>query len=225
MTVNKLERFAENARLENVFEHTDYQDAAHKKLKGKWHHIFGNSHPISLELACGTGTYTLELARRHPKVNYIGIDIKGSRIWKGAKRAKQESLENVRFLRIFIEELDDYFSRDEVNEIWITFADPYPSAKNCNKRLTSAGFLELYATILQSNGVIHYKTDDTDFFRYTCREIQKFGGSIIQKVDDIYHEQPENNLLTIKTVYEEKHLKEGKTISYCAFTPFNLDKK
>jgi tRNA (guanine-N7-)-methyltransferase len=225
MTLNKLERFEENTELENVLEHTDYQDSTLEKPKGHWNHIFGNDHHIALGLACGTGLFMLELARRNPDYNYIGIDIKGARIWKGAKQAKEEKLGNVRFLRIFIEDLNEYFAPDEVHEIWITFADPYPRAKNRGKRLTSATFLKIYTDILQPGGLIHYKTDDTDFFNYTCRSVQKFGGSIIQKVDDIYRDQPQNNLLTIKTVYEKKHLKQGKSISYCAFTPFNSNGK
>jgi tRNA (guanine-N7-)-methyltransferase len=217
LSVNKLERFAENATFENVIEHTDFKENG-KKPKGSWHHVFENPHPITLELACGTGACTLELAKRNPEVNFIGIDIKGARIWKGAKKAKAEEVPNVRFLRIFIEEIDEYFAKSEVNEIWITFPDPYPRAGDRSKRLTSPRFLENYVNILQPGGIVHFKTDDTDFFQYTCREVQKFGGTFIQKVPDIYGRACLDDRLNIQTVYEKRHLKQGKTISYCAFT-------
>lgn len=218
MTVNKLERFAQNADFDHVLEHTDYQGGDLKKPKGSWQNIFDNSRPVILELACGTGAYTLELARRSPDRNYVGIDIKGARIWKGAKQALNEELTNVRFLRIFIEGLSDYFSKDEVNEIWITFPDPYPRAGNRKKRLTSSHFLEMYANILNPRGTIHFKTDDTDLFDYTCREVVKFGGKLNEKTPDIYRSSLIDSRLKIQTVYEKRHLKNKKTISYCSFT-------
>jgi len=218
MTVNKLERFAENAELEHVLEYTDYQDNQIAKPKGRWDQIFGNENPVIIELACGTGTYTLELAARFPKNNFIGIDIKGARLWKGAKNAEAENLENVRFLRIFIDHINEYFDRNEVDEIWITFADPYPKSSDQNKRLTSPKFLKMYEKILSPKGPIHFKTDDSDFFDYTCESVEKFGGTIKKRVDKIHKDGPDDELLTIKTVYEKKHLQRGKTISYCRFT-------
>lgn len=219
MTVNKLERFAQVAEFNHVLEHTDFQNNDTAKPKGRWKgDIFANDNPITLELACGTGAYTLELARRNPDINYIGIDIKGARIWKGAKQAKTENLSNVRFLRMFIDHLDEYFAEDEVDEIWITFADPFSRAGDRNNRLTSPKFLRLYKQILPAEGVIHFKTDDTNFYDYTCRSVKKFGGSILEKVNDIYENRRDDELITIKTVFEKKHLQNKKTISYCKFT-------
>lgn len=219
MTINKLERFEDIAAFSHVLEYTDYQHREAEKPKGHWReNIFDNSYPITLELACGTGAYTLELARRHPKRNYIGIDIKGARIWKGAKKAKEENLKNVRFIRMFIDHLDEYFARDEVNEIWITFADPFPRAGDRKKRLTSPKFLKQYKHILPPGGAIHFKTDDTPFFNYTCRSVKKFGGSLIKKITNVYAEKPNDELLFIQTAYEKRHLESGKAISYCKFT-------
>lgn len=219
MTINKLERFEDIADFSHVLEYTDYQNRKKEKPAGKWKSgIFGNTQPITLELACGTGAYTLELARRHPNRNYIGIDIKGARIWKGAKKAKEENLGNVRFMRMFIDHLDEYFARDEVDEIWITFADPFPRAGDRSKRLTSPKFLKQYEYILQPGGGVHFKTDDTPFFNYTCRSVEKFGGSVIKKVGDIYTEKPDNELLTIQTEYEKRHLRNRKIIGYCKFS-------
>jgi tRNA (guanine-N7-)-methyltransferase len=219
MTVNKLERFEDIAEFNHVLEHTDYQENDRPKPQGRWNtDIFGNSNPITLELACGKGDYTLELARRNPDRNYVGIDIKGARIWKGAKQALAEDLENVRFMRMFIDHLDEYFGAEEVDEIWITFADPYSTAGDRSKRLTAPKFLQMYKKIVRPGGLIHFKTDDTPFFKYTCRRVSEAGGSIIKKVDDIYSQEPDNETLTIKTAFEKKHLQKEKTISYCAFS-------
>ena len=218
MTVNKLQRFEEVAEFDHVLEHTDFQDADEIKPKGIWKlDIFGNEHPIILELACGTGAYTLELARRNPHQNYIGIDIKGARIWKGAKNAKAEDLGNVRFMRMFIDHLDEYFDRGEVDEIWITFADPFSRAGDRKKRLTSPRFLKQYQQILEAGQPVHFKTDDTPFFDYTCRKVEQQGGTVVKKVEDIYSDSPKDDILTIKTTYEKKHLRAGKKISYCKF--------
>ncbi len=219
MTVNKLERFAQIAGYNHVLEYTDYQQKGAEKPAGRWNEeVFGNNHPITLELGCGTGAYTLELARRYPKRNYIGIDIKGARLWKGAKRAKTEGLKNVRFMRIFIDHLDEYFAKNEVDDIWITFSDPYPRAGDRNKRLTAGKFLSQYQQVLKPEHPVHFKTDDTPFFKYTCRSVKRNDGQIIEKVDNIYSERPEDELLTIKTDYEKRHLEQGKTISYLKFS-------
>ena len=218
MTVNKLQRFAEVASFDHVIEYTDFQKSGKPKPAGRWHsEIFGNDHPITLELACGTGAYTVELARRNPKRNYVGLDIKGSRLWKGAKIAKQEKLENVRFVRMFIDHLDEYFAPDEVDEIWITFADPYSRAGDRNNRLSHPKFLKLYKSILKKGQLVHFKTDDRAFFQYTQRSVQRFGGSIVKSVDDIYETHGDDQRLTIQTHFEKKHLKKGRSISYCSF--------
>lgn len=219
MTVNKLKRFEDIASFNNVLEYTDFQQQDRAKPRGRWHAgIFENDHPITLELACGTGAYTLALARRHPRHNFIGIDIKGARLWKGAREALREPLANVRFLRMYIDHLNEYFAPSEVAAIWITFPDPYPRAGDRNKRLTAPRFLEMYRTILKPGASVHFKTDNRPLFGYTCRQLEQAGGTLRQKVDDIYSERPDDELLTIQTRYEKKHLRKGRTISYCRFT-------
>lgn len=218
MGTNKLQRFEEIGKFQNVFELTDFQDESLKKPKGRWHEdIFENSNPIILELACGKGSYTLELARRHPHKNFVGIDIKGARIWKGAKRAIAEELDNLRFLRIYIDHLDEYFAPKEVSDIWITFPDPYLKSSDRSKRLTSPKFLEIYKKVLKSDGIIRLKTDSDDLFAYT-RKVVDQKCKVNEIVENIYEERPEDEVLTIKTDFEKKHLEAGKTIKYISFS-------
>src|SRR5699024_2230713 len=218
MGKNKLERFREMKEFENVMELTDFQDSAVPKPKGRWHSdIFKNDHPITLELACGKGEYALELARRFPERNIVGVDIKGARLWKGAGQAQDEGLANVHFLRIFIDHLDEYFALGEVSEIWITFPDPYPRGSNRNKRLSSPKFLAIYQNILGPEASIRLKTDSSSLFRYTQGVIDQTGCELVDLVEDIYEERPEDLLLTHKTYFEKKHLKKGRTISYIRF--------
>ncbi len=219
MPVNKLQRFTQIKEMNHVFEYTDYRTEEIKKPKGRWHEeIFGNTNPITLELGCGKGTYTTSLAGLHPDNNYIGIDIKGARLWKGAKRATAEQLNNVRFLRIYIESLTEYFADDEVSELWITFPGPYPRAGDRDKRLTSPRFLRMYRRILQPQGVVHFKTDDDDLLKYTLQTIKATGGKILKCVKDIYAEEIDDDLvLKIQTDFEKRHLEEDKTIKYCKF--------
>ena len=218
MAVNKLERFAEIAEFNHVLEYTDYQDPKYQKPKGHWRDdIFGNAKPIILELACGTAAYSLALAQRYKDRNFVGLDIKGARLWKGAKKAKEEQIENVRFLRIYIDHLDEYFASQEVNQIWITFPDPYPRASDRDKRLTSDKFLKIYQKVLAADGDIYLKTDDQDLFDYTLKSVEKFGGSVLESSRDIYKEYANDQFLTIKTKYEKKHLANGKEITFCRF--------
>lgn len=218
MGKNKLKRFEDIDRFENVIEWTDFQNGTKSKPKGRWgRDIFQNDHPIVLELACGKGVYTVELAKREPVRNYIGIDIKGSRIWKGARRAKEENLDNVRFLRMYIDHLQEYFETGEVDEIWITFPDPYRRGGNRNKRLTSPKFLAIYQTIIKKAGTIHLKTDSDDLYNFSKKAVENFGGEIISFVDDIYNERADDELLTIQTDFESKHLEEDKSIKYLQF--------
>lgn len=219
MGKNKLQRFKEVKAFENVLELTEFQDDDSVKPKGRWHSdIFRNDHPITLELACGKGHYTLELARRNPQKNYVGVDIKGARIWKGAKRALGEKLHNVRFLRIYIDHLYEYFAPSEVAEIWITFPDPYPKFSDRNKRLSAAKFLAIYQQVLDPNGMIHFKTDNTKLFDYTLETIEKHHCKIQEIVTDIYADRPDSEILTIKTDYEKRHLSKGKKIKYVCFS-------
>lgn len=219
MGKNKLQRFKEVKAFENVFERTDFQQNDQAKPKGRWHaDIFENDHPIILELACGKGHYTLELARRNPQKNYVGIDIKGARIWKGAKKALAENLSNVRFLRIYIDHLHEYFATGEVAEIWITFPDPYPKYSDRSKRLSAPKFLNIYQKILDPGGCIHFKTDSTNLFDFTLETLQECNCAIQDRVDAIYDEHPNSEILTIKTDFEQRHLAEGKSIKYVRFS-------
>lgn len=219
MGKNKQERFEQISNFDNVLEINDYQKEESPKPRGLWgKKIFQNSNPITLELACGKGAYTLELARRYPNRNFVGIDIKGSRIWKGAKRARQEQLHNVRFLRIYIDHLQEYFAEEEVDEIWITFPDPYPKGSDRTKRLTSHKFLDQYRRLLSEPGLVHLKTDSAPLFEFSKRSIQRFGGTILEEVTDVYKGESDGSEIFIQTDFEQKHLSKGRTIKYLKFS-------
>lgn len=204
----KTERFAAIKTFPNVFEFPD-------NLRGKWaKDYFKNTNPIVLELACGKGAYTLELARRFKDQNYIGVDLKGERIYIGAKQANEEHLLNVGFVRGFIEHLDIYFAPQEISEMWITFPDPFPRTKQAKHRLTSPNFLETYKKLLQPNGILHLKTDAEDLFTYSIETLRASGFEIIEVIDDIYSQSKINPLLTIQTDFEKKHLAAGRKIFY-----------
>ncbi|CAN5355649.1 tRNA (guanosine(46)-N7)-methyltransferase TrmB [soil metagenome] len=217
MGKNKLQRYADNVIHENVFEHTDFDDQ--ETPAGRWAaEIFGNSNPVVVELACGKGDYTTSLAEKNPGKNYIGIDIKGDRIWKGARRAIEKNLENVRFLRCYIDHLYNFFAKNEISEFWITFPDPYLKKTNEKKRLTSHKFLSIYRKVAMDEAVIHLKTDSTPLFRFTESVIAQEGLRILNYFDDLYKQNPDDEILSIKTYYEKKHLKEGRTIQFVSFT-------
>ncbi|PWN08073.1 tRNA (guanosine(46)-N7)-methyltransferase TrmB [Rhodohalobacter mucosus] len=216
MAKNKLQKFEDVARFQNVFEYTDFDEKT--KPRGCWHgDIFKNENPITLELACGKGEYTVELARRNPERNYIGIDKKGWRIWTGAKTAIEENLNNAHFMRIFIDHLEEYFKPGEVDEIWIVFPDPFLRESRESNRLTSPKFLNIYKNILKPGSVIHLKTDSPELFSYTLEVIEQENCRIVDRCDNIYKERPDDALLSIRTFYEEMHLREGRTIRYVSF--------
>ncbi len=183
-------------------------------LKGEWSTcFFGNDHPLVLELACGKGEYTLGLARSYPNINFIGVDVKGARIWRGAKTALEEAIENAGFLRTRIEVLHALFDKEEISEIWITFPDPFP--KKENRRLVSPRFLNMFLQLLKPNGILHLKTDDTDYFNYAEEQLSNQSSYNIADINrDIYASTEIPELLEIKTFYEKKHLKAGKKIKY-----------
>ena len=190
-----------------------------KEMKGKWNeNFFQNNNPIVLELACGGGEYSVALARKFPDKNFIGLDIKGARIYKGAKISIVEKLNNVAFLRTEIDLIEKYFSENEVSEIWITFPDPFLSNAKWKKRLTSSLFLSRYKKILKPNSFIHLKTDSPELFQFTLRTIEELKLKIDFVTDDIYKNFPDDEILSIKTHYEKMHLKNGKTSKYVRFS-------
>lgn len=214
MGKDKLRRFAEIATFNNVLELEEG-----KALKGIWSDKqFNNNKPIVLELACGKGEYTVNLAKLFPEKNFIGIDYKGNRIWRGAKTALEENISNVAFLRIQIENILDYFQPSEVSEIWITFPDPQPQLSREKKRLTSLRFLNKYRIILQPEGPIHLKTDNDALHAYTHEKVQELGLKIHANTTDLYHSEFANEVLSIKTYYERKYLADNKNINYIQFS-------
>ncbi len=213
----KLQRFAEMETFTNVIQ-PEFHDVFGKNyyLKGCWNkEQFFNTHPVVLELGCGKGEYTIGLARRFPQKNFIGVDIKGSRIWRGARTAIQESLVNVRFLRTHIEIINSFFGTDEVDEIWITFPDP--QLKKKRKRLTASGFLKNYSLFLKNNGLIHLKTDNDTLYQYTLDLANANGFKIRHQTADLYNSGLGNELLEIKTFYERQFLEQGMRINYLCF--------
>ncbi len=223
---NKLQKFAELLTLPNVYENYDPKlpelaglNGQPADMKGRWAEgHFGNTNPITLELACGRGEYSLDLARRYPNRNFIGVDVKGARIWKGAKIALGENLHNVAFLRTRIEQIALFFAPEEIDEIWITFPDPFLENSKTNRRLTAANFLAEYRKILKPGGIIHLKTDSPELYAFTLDTLAvEPGVRLLYHNDDIYaHPLVLPELETI-TFYERIHLSERKTIKYVQF--------
>lgn len=210
MGKQKLYRYAAVGTFPNVVE----LDA---RYRGRWaEDFFGNSNPVVLELACGKGSYTLELARRNPDRNYIGVDIKGERIYVGAKAAAEEGIPNAAFLRTQIDFLSAYFAPGEVSEIWITFPDPY--LRKPEKRLTSPRFLGIYRQVVASGAPVHLKTDDPLLHEYTLVTLDQLGIGLDLHVPDVYAAEDASPELFIQTYYEKKHLADGRTIRYVRFT-------
>lgn len=202
---NKLAKFAEFEAFNNTY---DYRD----DTKGKWHDIFGNNNPIIVEFACGKGEYSLGLAKLFPEFNYIGVDIKGNRLWKGAKNALEQGLTNVRFLRIQIDNAAQYFAPGEVYEAWITFPDPQPQKRY--KRLCSGKFLNIYREIMNPEGRLNIKTDSDLFYETALEQAVLDSLTVISNVDDVYKLDPLPEFLNIQTFYENIWLKEGKKIKF-----------
>ena len=212
---NKLYKFKENETFECLIQPT--KDEVFQKdysLKGKWgEKIFGNDHPIILELGCGKGEYTIALAEKFPENNYIGVDIKGARLWKGAKYVTENKLPNAAFLRTRIEFIDSFFAPDEISEIWLTFSDPQPNKPR--KRLSSEQFLTLYSRFLKPDGLIHLKTDSRLLYESTLEVISEGGHKLLESDDDIYNSgRGEDEITSVRTFYEQQFLAEGLPITY-----------
>ncbi|MDR1725120.1 MAG: tRNA (guanosine(46)-N7)-methyltransferase TrmB [Bacteroidales bacterium] len=218
MVKNKLQRFAENKFFNNMFQCT-YNDLLTTgfDLKGKWRsEFFNNENPIVLELGCGKGEYTIGLGKKYPYKNFIGLDIKGARMWRGCKTSNEENMTNVAFIRTHIQLIEHFFAANEVDEIWITFPDP--QLKKPNKRLTSPRFLALYSKILKPESIIHLKTDSNDLYDYTLNEVllpQKY--NVIFHTNDLYAEKDYLEVKEIQTFYEIMYLATGKPITYIEF--------
>jgi len=215
---NKLKRFKENETFSNVVQPTRDEVMEGFKYKGNWASFFGNDHPIVLELGCGKGEYTVGLAKRNPDKNYIGVDIKGARFWRGAKIAVEENLKNVGFLRSQIELVDHLFGPEEVSEIWITFPDPQIKYKRTKHRMTNPDFLKKYKQILKQDGVVNLKTDSEFMHGYTLGLLQGLGHEIIYSNHDVYkNEGAPSEVLEIQTFYENQYLEKGKPITFIQF--------
>ncbi len=221
MAKGKLQKFADMERYENVFQYPySVVEQVPFDMKGRWHEdYFHNDNPIVLELGCGKGEYTVELAKLYPDINFIGVDIKGARMWTGATQALNEGLKNVAFLRTNIEIIDRFFAEDEVQEIWLTFSDP--QMKNPRKRLTSTYFMERYRHFLVDGGLIHLKTDSNFLFTYTTYMVERNALPLLFRTEDLYHtegiDDETRKILSIRTYYEAQWMERGLNIRYMKF--------
>ncbi len=217
MGKDKLRRFAENETFANMFQmkYEDVKDGFY--LKGKWREeFFKNDNPLVLELGCGKGEYTVGLAKQYPDKSFIGIDIKGARMWRGCKTSVEEKINNVAFVRTHIQVLDMYFAENEVSEIWITFPDP--QLKKPNKRLTSPRFLDLYSKFLIEKGIIHLKTDSQELYDYTLNEVLiPQNRKVLVSTNNLYDSNIIEDVISIRTFYENIYLSQGKPITYLKF--------
>ena len=221
MGKGKLAKFAEMETFSNVFQYPfSVVDNVPFEMKGHWREqYFKNNHPVVLELGCGKGEYTVELARLYPEVNFIGVDIKGARMWTGAKQAIEAGLKNVAFLRTNIEIIDRFFAESEVQEIWLTFSDP--QMKNAHKRLTSTFFLNRYRKFLVDGGIVHLKTDSNFLFTYTTCMVKENKLPVVFSTEDLYHteglDEETHKILSIQTYYESMWIERGLNIRYMKF--------
>jgi tRNA (guanine-N7-)-methyltransferase len=210
MAQKKLQRFADIKTFANVLEYP-------QGMQGKWHTHFNNSNPVVLELACGRGEYTVGLSALYPQKNFIGVDVKGNRMYIGAKQCLTANIGNAAFLRTQIEMLPNYFAMGEVDEIWITFPDPQLRTSKAKKRLTHPRFLRLYNQVLKPGGIIHLKTDSPALFNFTKKVIELYGLSLVEEDDDVFSKPEINTTLTIRTHYEKLDIAQSKKIYYLQF--------
>lgn len=211
MAQKKLKRFSDIKEFKNVLEYPE-------NISGRWSEHFGNENPITLELACGKGEYTVGLAELYPNKNYIGVDIKGNRIWVGARFALDNNLHNVAFLRTQIHQINSYFNPGEVEEIWITFPDPQLRVSKANRRLTHPRYLRLYHQFLKSGGTIHLKTDSPDLYNFTKDVIALYDFSIIEDIQDVHAGNDIRKELKITTHYEKLDIAKSNRIFYLSFS-------
>ena len=215
----KLQRFAENDTFSHVFQPKMEYPLADHEMKGKWNErFFQNENPVVLELGCGRGEYTVELAEQFPEKNFIGIDKKGARLWRGAKTVHENAMKHVAFMRIQIQTLVHFFHHHEVSEIWITFPDPHPQIGNEKRRLTSPRFLDMYKSMLKPGGVVHLKTDNEMLYNYSLDLVKNRRYNIHVSTNDLYESGSSDKILGIKTTYEKIFLEKGFKICYLKFS-------
>ena len=216
MAKNKLAKFADMATYDNVFQY-GFEELKKEgfPLKGTWNTFFNNNNPIVLELGCGKGEYTIGLANKYPNKNFIGIDIKGSRMWTGATEAIEKGLTNVAFIRTHIEQITSFFEVDEVSEIWITFPDP--QMNKTRRRLTSTRFMKEYSKIIKTDGIVHLKTDSNFLYTYTDAMVKENNLEVIINTDNLYNSGIEDDILQIQTFYEQQWRARGIDIKYIKF--------
>lgn len=221
MPRRKLQRFEENRELPNLFQ-PDYKELTDGFfLKGKWRALyFKNEHPIVLELGCGKGEYTTGLAEQFPEKNFIGMDLKGARLWVGCKAAFEKGLANVAFIRRHISGIEYLFEKDEVDEIWITFPDPHLREREAKKRLTSPEYIARYSKVLRTGGIIHLKTDNEVLYEYTLQVAREHDFEILNHSFDVYGEKKKGPVSDLQTYYEKIWIEEGLKIKYISFVPF-----
>jgi tRNA (guanine-N7-)-methyltransferase len=216
MGKDKLRKFEENKQFKHIYQPPSIELLKpNSEFQGHWNEKFGNSNPIVLELGCGKGEYTVALSRKYPDKNFIGVDIKGARIWRGAKTVAEENIPNAAFLRIRIEFIDNFFAQDEIDEIWITFPDPQTNKPR--KRLTSPLFLDRYRKFLKNGGLIHLKTDSRMLHDYTLNVINENRFTLLSSYTDILLQNPNDELLSVKTFYEAQYTAKGIPITYLKF--------
>ncbi len=218
MGKNKLAKFADMEEFPHVFQVTSHAllEGQSFEMKGRWNEqFFKNDHPIVLELGCGKGEYTVGLGKLYPEKNFVGVDIKGARLWTGAKESHENAMANVAFLRTNIEMIHHFFAENEVSEIWLTFPDP--QMKKVTKRLTATNFMKLYQQFVRPAGLIHLKTDSNFMFSYTCEMVKANQFPILFSNGDLYASDLQDPILSIKTYYEQQWLERGLTIKYIQF--------
>ncbi|MGR3292871.1 MAG: tRNA (guanosine(46)-N7)-methyltransferase TrmB [Candidatus Scalindua sp.] len=215
----KLWRLAELEDFDNLIQFTDQPEQEDFRLRGTWaKDHFKNGNPITLELACGKGDYTIALAEKHPDRNFIGIDMKGPRLWSGCIAARDRGLTNVAFLRIEILNIAHYFAKEEIDEIWITFPDPFSKNGSSNKRLTATRYLAAYKLVTKAGATIHLKTDSTPLFEFSLRSLRKNRCTVEETIEDVHDDEERHEDLYIKTNYEKKHLADNRIIKYVRFS-------